>query len=183
MGAARLARRAEALNWPLVLMTDDRDADWAGAARRLPRGSLVVVRGHGRAARENLLDRLVAVPGIALSVAEDAVLAAEVKGLHLPETRLREAADWRARHGEWRITAAVHSLAAILKARHCDALFLSPVFATTSHPGAAALGGARANLIAAASRTPVYALGGITVNKAAMLGPCFAGIAAIGALL
>jgi thiamine-phosphate pyrophosphorylase len=164
-------------------MTDDRDADWAAAARRLPRGSLVVVRGRERAARETLLDRLVVVPGIALSVAEDAVLAAEVKGLHLPEARLREAPHVRARHADWRITAAIHSLAAILRARHCDALFLSPVFPTTSHPGAADLGAARASLIAAASHTPVYALGGVTANKAALLGPSFAGIAAVGALL
>ena len=164
-------------------MTDDRDGDWAAAARRLPRGSLVVVRGRDRAARETLLDRLVAVPGIALSVADDPVLAAEVKGLHLPEARLREAAHVRARHADWHLTGAVHSLAAILKARHCDALFLSPVFPTTSHPGAAGLGAARANLLAAATRVPVYALGGVTARKAALLGPSFAGIAAIGALL
>ena len=31
---------------PLVLMTDARKADWAAAARHLPRGSVVVVRGQ-----------------------------------------------------------------------------------------------------------------------------------------
>lgn len=164
-------------------MTDARDADWAGAAGRLPRGSLVVVRGHDRAARTRLLDALFDVPGIALSVADDPVLAARVGGLHLPEARMREAAHWRARHPGWHISAAVHSLAAIGRARHLDLLLLSPVFSTASHPGGAALTPVRAAHIAAASRVPVYALGGITAGNAALLAPSFDGIAAIGALL
>src|SRR5471032_2410892 len=46
--SANLARRQATLNadMPLVLMTDDRKCDWARAARALPRGSVVVVRGR-----------------------------------------------------------------------------------------------------------------------------------------
>jgi thiamine-phosphate pyrophosphorylase len=168
---------------PLVLMTDARDADWADAARRLPRGSLVVVRGRTRGARAALLERLLAVPHVRLSVADDPVLAARVGALHLPEARIRDAGHFRARHPQWLLTAAVHSLAAIGRARHLDALFLSPVFATASHPAAAPLTPVRAGLIARASLPPVYALGGITARNAAALPPSFDGIAAIGALL
>jgi thiamine-phosphate pyrophosphorylase len=41
-------------------------------------------------------------------------------------------------------------------------LFLSPLFATRSHPGAAALGPRRFAELAARARRPVIALGGVT---------------------
>ena len=44
---------------------------------------------------------------------------------------MREAPHWRARHPDWIITVSAHSLGALLKAREVDAIFLSPVFATT----------------------------------------------------
>jgi len=43
---------------PLVLMTDDRAADWAGAARRLPRDSVVVVRARDAKRRRALAQEL-----------------------------------------------------------------------------------------------------------------------------
>ena len=66
--------------------------------------------------------------------------------------------------------------------RDVDAVFLSPVFATTSHPGAASLGPLRAAMIAAHEQVPVYALGGVTARKAALLSPTFSGIDAITAM-
>jgi thiamine-phosphate pyrophosphorylase len=62
-----------------------------------------------------------------------------------------------------------------------DAIFLSPVFTTESHPGRGALTPARSNAIAQDIAVPVYALGGITGRNAPLLHG-FAGIAAIGAL-
>ena len=67
--------------------------------------------------------------------------------------------------------------------RDLDALLLSPVFATASHPGAPVLGPVRGAMIAAASRVPVYALGGIGPHNAARLPRAFSGIAAITSLL
>ncbi len=164
-------------------MTDDRDADWAAAARRLPRGGVVVVRARDRDARVRQLEALRAVSHLRLLVADDPVLAARADGLHLPEARLWEAPHWRARRPGGIITASAHSLAALLRARELDAVFLSPVFATASHPGASCLTPARAAFIAAASPVPVYALGGITPRNAALLAPSFDGIAAISSLL
>ena len=43
---------------PLVLMTDARKADWAAAARRVPHGSVVVVRGHDTEKRLALAETL-----------------------------------------------------------------------------------------------------------------------------
>jgi thiamine-phosphate pyrophosphorylase len=168
---------------PLVLMTDDRKADWVRAARALPQGSMVVVRGRDAKQRRMLAEQL---QGLAtLLIADDPVLAAETgaAGLHLPEARMREAAHWRARYPHWIITASAHSLRALMGAHMLDAVFLSPVFATTSHKQARPLTPVRAAFIAAHSPIPVYALGGINSRNAALLAPAFSGIAAIGSLL
>jgi len=182
--AANLFNHQARLNadMPPVLMTDDRDADWAGAARRLPHGSLVVVRGRDKKARATLAN---ALAGIApLLIADDPALAAEVGvGLHLPQARMREALHWRCRHPRWIITSSAHSLGALMHAQALDAVFLSPVFPTGSHKGAPSLGPARAAFIAAQAPVPVYALGGITARNAALLAPSFSGIAAIASLL
>lgn len=168
---------------PLVLMTDDRAADWVGAARRLPIGAIVVVRARDATRRGALAQDLC---GLAtLLIADDPALAQSVgsQGLHLPERRMKEAPHWRARHPGWIITSSAHSLRALMGAKALDAVFLSPVFATTSHPGTKPLTPVRAAFIAALAPVPVYALGGITPHNAALLAPAFSGIAAINSLI
>jgi thiamine-phosphate pyrophosphorylase len=181
----KLARQQRRLNaaMPLVLFTDDSGRDWVRAARRLPRGSAVVVRARAPGARAALLERLAPLEGLRLLVADDPVLAAAADGLHLPERRAREAAHWRVRHPDWIITASAHSLRALMGLAHVDAAFLSPVFGTASHPGTPALTPLRAAFIAAAAPVPVYALGGVNSRNAARLTPAFAGIAAIAGLI
>jgi thiamine-phosphate pyrophosphorylase len=184
MTGAKLARQQSRLNaaMPLVLFTDDSGRDWRAAARRLPRGSIVVIRGRDEQVRAALLEILAPLPGLRLLVADDPELAAAADGLHLPEARARAAAHWRARHPGWIITASAHSLRALMTLTHVDAAFLSPVFATASHPGAPVLSPARAGFIAAAAPVPVYALGGVDGRSATRLPRAFAGIAAIAGL-
>lgn len=168
---------------PLVLMTDDRKADWAAAVRALPPGSVAVVRARQAKQRQALARQL---SGLAtLLIADDPALAAQsgAAGLHLPEARMREAAHWRARFPHWIITSSAHSLRAMMGAHYLDAVFLSPVFATGSHPSARALTPVRAAFIAAHAPVPVYALGGVTPRNAALLAATFSGIAAISSLL
>ena len=168
---------------PLVLMTDDREADWAGAVRALPPGSVVVVRAREANQRQALARQL---SGLAtLLIADDPELAVQlgVAGLHLPETRMREAAHWRARFPHWIITSSAHSLRALMGAHYLDAVFLSPVFATASHPVVRVLTPVRAAFIAARAPVPVYALGGVAPRNAGLLAPSFSGIAAISSLL
>ncbi|MCX7864757.1 MAG: thiamine phosphate synthase, partial [Novosphingobium sp.] len=50
-----------------------------------------------------------------------------------------------------------------------DAIVLSPVFSTRSHPGGKALGQARFRLLAARAQVPVIALGGMTRRRACTL--------------
>jgi len=168
---------------PLVLMTDDRAADWAGAARRLPHGSVVVVRARDARRRRALADELYGLA--ALLIADDPALAEAIgaAGLHLPEARMKEALHWRVRHPDWVITSSAHSLRALMGAAVLDAVLLSPVFATASHRDAKPLTPVRAAFIAAHAPVPVYALGGVTGRNAARLAPAFSGIAAIGSFL
>jgi thiamine-phosphate pyrophosphorylase len=188
LSRGKLARAAHALNaGQLVLVTDDlRLSDPFAAARALPPGSLVIVRARDAKRRAELAAQLRSIAwarGLILLIADDPALARAVGagGLHLPEARAREAAHWRAKNPGWLITAAAHSLGAVLRARHADAVLLSPVFATDSHKDAPALSATRARLIARGVTMPVFALGGITAGNAALLG-FFAGIAAISAL-
>ncbi len=168
-------------------MTDDmRLPDARAAANRLPPISLVIVRAkdaNQRAERARALWPIVRKRGLILLIADDPVLARAVgaHGVHLPQVHARHAAHLRARNPGWLITASAHSLRSVLSAAHADAILLSPVFASDSHRGAKALTPARARWIARSVKTPLFALGGITAQNAALLSG-FSGIAAIGAL-
>jgi thiamine-phosphate pyrophosphorylase len=189
---ARLARAAKTLAGrsalpALVLMTDDRLEDALAAAHALPRGSLVIARDRDRATLAALSANLLKIArrrGFAVSVA-DARLAATLgaDGIHLPEAWTGKIAALRARHPGLLITTAAHSLRALLRAQQlgADAVLLSPVFATASHPERTALGPMRANAMARMTRVPVYALGGIDAQNVPRLSG-FAGIAAVGGL-
>jgi len=168
-------------------MTDDlRLPDPAAAARALPPGSLVIVRAQDAARRAELAAQMRAIAwvhGLILLIADDPALARAIgaNGLHLPEVRAGQAAHWRAKNPGWLITAAAHSLGAVLRARHADAVLLSPVFATASHPHTKPLTAAGARFMASECDRPVIALGGVNTNNAGLLFG-FCGIAAISAL-
>lgn len=187
---ARLARTAKTLSGGLVpaliLMTDDeRLADPEAAVEALPAGSMVVIRAktpHRLNVLAISLRTIARRRGLFLLVAGDPKLARRIgaDGVHLPEARIGEAAAIRAR-SDLIITASTHSLRAALKAGAVDALILSAVFPTRSHPGKAALGPLRTAFMARLLPLASYGLGGIDAGNARRLaGVC--GIAAIGAL-
>jgi thiamine-phosphate pyrophosphorylase len=169
----------------LILMTDDaRQPDPLAAALALPNSGMVIVRSRDarRRAEQALLLKQIGAPFL---IADDPWLAASVgaDGIHLPEARAKDAVHWRARRPDWIITAAAHSLSACAQSGQADAVLLSPIFPTQSHPTGKYLGVARARLIASASPVPVYALGGIdAVTVARLDDSAFIGIAAISAL-
>jgi thiamine-phosphate pyrophosphorylase len=171
----------------LVLMTDDeRLSDPLAAARRLPKGAMVVVRSRQAGRRAELARAIIVLArsrGLLVLIANDAALASRchADGLHLSESNACEASHWRALRPHWFISIAAHSLRTAALSRFEDAIFLSPVFATASHPSRASITPVRANAMARAAVVPVYALGGVTARNAALLHG-FAGIAAIGAL-
>lgn len=187
---ARVALRLNAGNLPpLVLMTDDeRLPDPCAAARLLPRGSLIVLRARDERRRKELAAALAWIAqarSLFLLIADDPELARSAHGVHFPEARMGAIAYWRARRPDWLLTASAHSLRAVQRAAlfGADAVFLSPVFSTASHPGRAALTPIRLRLMTQETRVPLYALGGINAGNAQqLLDAGLAGIAAIGGL-
>lgn len=172
----------------LILMTDAvRLPDPLAAATSLAPGAAVILRHYDAPNRRALVRRLSALcraNRILLLVADDAGLAAHVRanGLHLPEYRIDAARGIRRRRPAWLITAAVHSAAALKRAERAgvDAALLSPVFATSSHPGVSPLGALRFARLVQSSRIPVFALGGIGPRNVRRLkGTGAAGIAGI----
>ena len=144
----------------------------------------ILLRTLGRQARRR---------GIFLLVAGDdsAARCLCVGGMHLPEYRLKTPSTEhmfdrsRRARPDLIVTAAAHSEHAIIAAARAgvDAVLISPVFPTESHPGAPVLGIVRfARLATVARRTglDVYALGGMTSELARRLrGTGTTGIAGI----
>ena len=178
----------------LILMTDSvRLPDPAIAIRNLPRGSAVIVREMNRERCAKLARRIKPLcrhRGVRLFIANDWRLARAIAadGLHLSEASVRRASrPWMSsRRPGWIVTAAAHSPGAMRRAAvlGVDAVLLSPVFATRSHPGAPTIGPMRFARWVSESPIPVYALGGIDARSGRRLrGSGAAGFAAIGGLL
>jgi thiamine-phosphate pyrophosphorylase len=164
-GRAVKSRRGNRGLPPLWLFTDSvRLPNPLPAAARLPPGLAGVVFRHDgnpdRAALGRKLARICRARRIALVVAGDARLAAALgAGMHLRGGRWPGAV--RLRRGL--VTSSAHGAVEVRRAARAgaDLVFLSPIFATASHPGAAALGTVRWSLLARRAGLAVAALGGI----------------------
>lgn len=162
--------------------------DPRAVAARLPRGAGVLARGAAPAALAGLA-RLCRARGLRLVVGGDGRAALRHRaGLHLPDRAPARGvlAFLAARRGGAPfalLTVAVHGRAGLARARRLAAAagFVSPAFATASHPGAPALGPLRWARLAAALGRPAVALGGVAGGTAGRLGRRPAGLAAIGA--
>ena len=198
--ADRLWRAARALSEaavtphlpPLLFFTDpDRTPEPWIVAARLPVGAGVVYRGFGRPEAEADAGRLRAATrgaNVRLLIGKDADLAAAVEadGVHLPERDTDRASDLRRRHPDWLITAAWHPARdpSPPKPQGLDALIASPTFMPGGRSSGSPLGAVGLATAVAASQLPVYALGGITAERASDLarsGAC--GIAAVDAIV
>ncbi len=163
---------------PIWLMTDKRMGVglWA-AIERVPRGGGVVLRHHRseRALSERVAALCVA-RGLLLSVAGDVALARELGAamVHNPEGDVEGLL----------VSRSVHSHAEAQAARDADLVFVSPLYASASHPGGATLGLAAALDLARETGVPAIALGGMDRERgAAAIEAGFHGWAAIDAWL
>jgi thiamine-phosphate pyrophosphorylase len=142
------------------LMTDERGGDPAALGRALPKGSGIVFRHHATAphARRALFCEVRRVARqrrhvLLLAGPPAQAQAWGADGAHhrsmLPSKGLR--------------SVAVHDRRELETARRigADLLFVSPVFATRSHPGARSLGIARFGLLIGGHRQRTIALGGL----------------------
>ncbi|WP_367159099.1 thiamine phosphate synthase [Erythrobacter sp.] len=157
----------------LWLLSDERnDAGLEGALGRLPRGSGFVYRhyhldGPERLARFRTFARIARAREHIVILADSALTATEwgADGIYGAPRAL-----WPRRAGLLHLATA-HDLGEIGLANRlgADAVLLSPAFPTRSHPGAPCLGPARFRLLAARSKAPVIALGGMDAKGAQRL--------------
>lgn len=163
-------RQRQTLLPPLWLISDARnDAGLERALARLPRGSGLVFR-HYHLPKAERRARFAVLARLARRRGHSVVLAGS----------LAQARAWRADgaygapgalgrpNGLLRLATA-HGLRELARAGRADGVLLSPVFSTRSHPGGNVLGSLRFRLLAARSRVPVIALGGMTRRRAARL--------------
>jgi thiamine-phosphate pyrophosphorylase len=155
---------------PLWLFTDARRvADPRPVVARLPKGLAGVVLRHdgepGRAALGRDLARLCRARRLRLVVAGDPGLAAALgAGVHLRGGRWPAGAPVLARRRVGAlVTSSAHGVAELRRAARAgaDLAFLSPAFATGSHPNARVLGSLRWGRFARGAGLAVAALGGI----------------------
>lgn len=157
----------------LWLLSDARnDAALEDALATLPPRSGFVFRHYHlasgtRRARFDALRALAERVGHLAILSGEATLATEwgAAGVYGPADRLAGAA------GLLRLATA-HDAAevAVANAAGVDGVFISPVFPTRSHPGAAVLGPEGFRRLAALARAPAIALGGMDRDRAAQLG-------------
>lgn len=151
------------------LMTDERQGErlWR-ALGAMPRNGGIVFRHYGLAptARRALFDRVRQVArrrGLMLLLAAPPPQARAwgADGAHGRFSRIGA--------GAMILSASVHDAAELRAARHADLVFVSPVFATRSHPGARPLGLPAFAALCARARMPVIALGGMNARRAKRL--------------
>ncbi len=159
---------------PTIWLISDRrnDPDLEEALRQLPRGSGFVFRHYHLVAAERQA-RFAALRDLCRACGHLAVLSGDAEtalawgadGIYGPPDQLGQ------RPGLLRL-ATVHDAREVLLANCAgvDAMFLSPVFTTRSHPGAPVLGLPAFQKLAALAESPVIALGGMTAPRAAQHG-------------
>jgi thiamine-phosphate pyrophosphorylase len=156
-------------NWPNIwLMTDQRFGDdLLPAVRRLPSGSGVIFRHYhlDDAARRRLFGQLRKICGqrghmLFLAGSERKALHGRADGFHARAGRRRSLLPR---------SAAVHNRTELREAmrNRADLVFISPIFATGSHPDSKSLGRLAFNALAKQARqTSVIALGGMDARRA-----------------
>ena len=144
------------------LVTDERQGDrLLPAIARLPGEAGILFRHYSLPARERqaLFDEVRAARGERMQLLAGPAALAEAWG----------ADGWHGwGKGNGLRSASVHDLAEIRRAEGegADLLFLAPVHPTRSHPGAPTLGVERFAALAAATKLPMIALGGVTPENA-----------------
>jgi thiamine-phosphate pyrophosphorylase len=137
------------------------DAALERSLARLPRGAGLIFRHYHLPERERRA-RFAALLRLARSRGHMVALAGDA--------RTARRWDAQAAYGSAQVLAkgpalprlvTAHSLRELALARRADAVLLSPVFATRSHPGARGLGPLRFRLMADRAQAPVIALGGM----------------------
>ncbi|MBT3396083.1 MAG: thiamine phosphate synthase [Alphaproteobacteria bacterium] len=188
VGSKTLGRLQSRLPY-LILVTDEhRLANPLAAASEMPAGTAVLFRHYRQVGRADLAAALAIIcrqRNLKLWIAGDVKLARSVgaHGVHFPEHMIRLGRP--PVPSGMILTASVHSLAALRRAEAIgvDAVLISPIFPSPSHPDRPAIGAKNFRRWVRQSGVPAYGLGGIGPSNGGQLaGSGGAGIAAIPSL-
>nr|WP_314441604.1 thiamine phosphate synthase [uncultured Sphingomonas sp.] len=149
-------------SWPTAwLMTDERLGNRLAAAiaRAAAAGAGVIVRHHASSeAERHTIAALVVERGAPLGISRDVRMAVQLGAglVHNPEGDASGLPISLSVHDERQAIAAAALGPALV--------FVSPIFPTSSHPGASSLGEEEGRRLARLTRSPAYALGGIRAS-------------------
>lgn len=170
---------------PMIFITDhNKITNINNVINNLPKNSMVIIRDYNIDNRENYAFSIANICrkcGIKFLVAGDVKLARKIgaDGVHLPEYMISEAEKINDMQF---ISVSCHNIDAIKNVGkyRVNAILLSPVFPTTTHPNTNIINLDMFKIMAEDSQIPVYALGGINEkNIKNLVGIKIAGIAGI----
>lgn len=183
-------------NFPsLILMTDSkRKQDFAKIIPKLPAHSLIIIRHFSAKEKYNLFKKIKYISRkfkVKLSVSDDMKFALRhnLDGVHFPEkTTKKTAACGKIKRAkpDMFLTSACHSKTALIAAQKLklDAVLISPVFPTYSHPFAISIYVKGFQRISRRSQIKCYALGGInTKTTQKLLSTRACGVAGVSELV
>ena len=146
---------------------------------KIPKESAFLLRSYKAKERKKIAKQLLKfckVKKLKLLIASDIKLAEEINanGVHFPEYMIkkRNKINWCVIKNikskkNWIITTAAHNLQTLKKVENfdIDAVLLSPVFPSKSHPNSKNLGINKFVKIIKKTKLPIYALGGINIKN------------------
>ncbi len=154
----------------MIAITDDHRPDLLlQIPQTIPKGYLCILRGracHQVKTRGNV------------SYANSVNLAIQSRavGLHLSERQLRcrGKLNLRLMQKRFYVTAACHKQTTLKHGKHIDALLISPLFKTLSHPELPPANIYKLRCIVRKSEKPIYLMGGIKTCETAKIEKMFA---------
>jgi thiamine-phosphate pyrophosphorylase len=195
-----LSRQALSLkerNWPLcplpplIFITDSgRIPNPTSIIPKLPIGTLVIIRDYNHPDRKQYVHTVAQachhfhIPFLIAGADTELATQTKASGIHLPEYENHQATSIRTHFPNWWVTSSIHSEKNIplTNTLPLDAILISPVFSTPSHPDALPLGISTIDRLTKLSIHPAYALGGITTKTSPhLLQSKLCGLACIGA--
>ena len=145
---------------------------------KIPKKSAFLLRSYETKKRKKIAKQLLKfckMKKIKLLIGSDIKLAEDIKadGIHFPEYMIKKnKINWIdiknvKSKKRWIITTSVHSIQSLKKAEglDIDAVLLSPVFPSKSHPNSKSLGLNKFSKIVKKTKLPIYALGGINIKN------------------
>ena len=145
---------------------------------KIPKKSAFLLRSYQTKKRKKIAKQLLKfckMKKIKLLIGSDIKLAEDIKadGIHFPEYMIKKnKINWIdiknvKSKKRWIITTSVHSIQSLKKAEglDIDAVLLSPVFPSKSHPNSKSLGLNKFSKIVKKTKLPIYALGGINIKN------------------